>query len=1287
MKKLLYTIASLAALTVIACSKEQDTPDVRPEIPDTPEEVIEVPATLSGSMGDPTTKVSNDNNGAYKWQASDHVTILTNNGANREFSADEAGLTTEFSGHIPNTDALVGGFALYPASSNLEADHHSISGTTITFNIPTTLTWGADASYMPMYAPIEEDPEDAQKVKASFKAVGGAMKLICYNIPAGATTLAFTAKVNIAGNFTLDTTAEHPTLSDGETGKEIDIDFTGNYSANKVFYIPLPPVTLTGGFTISFFDSNLDEVFTQTTTAAPTIQRNHLMIAPALNCAAVLWSEDFTGYTADSQPSSKGSVTYAYGEDGTKVYTTQLASGGVEGPELLIKSGNGTFTASNIPTGNATSMTLTFMTNRNLTLSSTTDGISIGDITSDGNARSVSISNSKGASVFNIEFKNTLGNNARIDDIKLINPASTVTAPSISATDDALTIGVGESSASTTVTLANAVDNLGVSALVSGTNADKFTAAISGTTLTVTAKETNSTAADYTATVTLKASGATAKAIAVTQTTNLVPNPTLTASPESGAAIVTWAKDSHASSYVAYLHTAETETPATGGTTVTGSISTVNNNCTLSLTGLTNGTTYHVYVKVNGVAESYTPPTNYAHVAVTPVAAKELVSIALTTNPTQTTYNIGDTFSLTGAVVTATYNDSTTADVTSSCDTTYDFSTMGAKTVTISYTEGGITRTCDCNVTVAALDVLTSSWAGTTTGSSYGDWSDKAGSSSAAVYAGNSCRGVDYIQLRSTNNSGIISTTSGGVIRKITVSWNNSTQNDRTLQIYGKNNAYSNTQELYDNSNQGDLLGTIVCGKSTELSVTGDYEYVGLRSASGAMYFDEIDIKWEPGTPTIAMAKTSISGVAAAGVNNASESAVYTFKNGATDADVTVTWDETVVTSASKNNGSITYTVAANTGAARDGWIDVKYGNESAHRVTVSQNAATYTLTLSSGGNGTVAATVDDAAVASGSAVAVGKTVSITTTPFSGYQLSALSYNDGSAHDIISTKSFTMPSAAVTVSATFSAVPTISMDKTSITGVAAAGVTNASESGVYSFHNGATDADVTVTCDGIIVTAASKNNGAITYTVAANSGAARDGWIKVQYDTEDPHTVTVSQLAGAVTKDYYKLVTSVSDITAGTYVVGALRSTTATNNFYFGKASVSSGDWVVSDNYVTVADVNGVRRFEVANLPTGAVEFTLTGDNTNGFTISNGTNYLYFTTATNRKLAFAASGSSQKWSFAAKSSPLVTGGVYISAKGNQSYTISENSTAAGAIRGYANTTAYRAIYLFKKVNE
>ena len=136
------------------------------------------------------------------------------------------------------------------------------------------------------------------------------------------------------------------------------------------------------------------------------------------------------------------------------------------------------------------------------------------------------------------------------------------------------------------------------------------------------------------------------------------------------------------------------------------------------------------------------------------------------------------------------------------------------------------------------------------TGNSYTSWSDKR-SNSTAVYAGQSISNPDNIQLRSDkdkntgNYSGIVTTTSGGKVKKVIVEWGGATANGRTLNIYGKNDAYSNPNDLYDNTKSGTKLGTIVKGTSTELEITGDYRYIGLRSNSGAMYITSITIIWE----------------------------------------------------------------------------------------------------------------------------------------------------------------------------------------------------------------------------------------------------------------------------------------------------------------------------------------------------------------------------------------------------------------------------------------------------------
>ena len=155
-----------------------------------------------------------------------------------------------------------------------------------------------------------------------------------------------------------------------------------------------------------------------------------------------------------------------------------------------------------------------------------------------------------------------------------------------------------------------------------------------------------------------------------------------------------------------------------------------------------------------------------------------------------------------------------------------------------SYSEGGGAS--------SVTDKLTRATTGST-GTSYKTWSGKTLTSNA-VYAGQSAGDKESIQLRSKDsNSGIVTTATGGKVTKVTVEWNNNTESGRTLNVYGKNTAYAAATDLYNSSNQGTLLGTIVRGTSTELTVTGDYAYIGLRSASNAMYLTSVSVTWSAG--------------------------------------------------------------------------------------------------------------------------------------------------------------------------------------------------------------------------------------------------------------------------------------------------------------------------------------------------------------------------------------------------------------------------------------------------------
>ena len=180
----------------------------------------------------------------------------------------------------------------------------------------------------------------------------------------------------------------------------------------------------------------------------------------------------------------------------------------------------------------------------------------------------------------------------------------------------------------------------------------------------------------------------------------------------------------------------------------------------------------------------------------------------------------------------------------------------------------------------AVIDVLNRELTGIS-GTSYSSWSGKTVTSDA-VYAGQSAGGNDAIQLRSSNNnSGVITTASGGKVRKVAVEWQSNTSNGRTLNVYGKNSAYTNPTDLYSTSTQGTLLGTIVCGTSTELVIEGDYEYIGMRSASSAMYLTSISIYWDaeaaaarPEKPVISPDVTEFEGSLEVSIT-AAEGAIY----------------------------------------------------------------------------------------------------------------------------------------------------------------------------------------------------------------------------------------------------------------------------------------------------------------------------------------------------------------------------------------------------------------------------
>ncbi|MBQ0085308.1 MAG: bacterial Ig-like domain-containing protein [Prevotella sp.] len=230
--------------------------------------------------------------------------------------------------------------------------------------------------------------------------------------------------------------------------------------------------------------------------------------------------------------------------------------------------------------------------------------------------------------------------------------------------------------------------------------------------------------------------------------------------------------------------------------------------------------------------------------------SKTLTSIAISGTPDKTTYEAGEEFDPTGLVVTGTYTEGDPEVITSGIDWTITPNPLTAGTTSVSVTaKVGEVESPAYQVKITVLasegDKLTTTSVGSP--SSYTTWVDKTGSQGVAKYAGQSTGGNSYIQMRAQSPSGIVSTTSGGNIRKIKVDWNSSTVNNRSLKIYGSNTAYTGTNgaaELYNENAKGTELGTISKG-TTELTISGDYAYVGVLPDGGAMYLNSITFVWE----------------------------------------------------------------------------------------------------------------------------------------------------------------------------------------------------------------------------------------------------------------------------------------------------------------------------------------------------------------------------------------------------------------------------------------------------------
>jgi uncharacterized repeat protein (TIGR02543 family) len=180
--------------------------------------------------------------------------------------------------------------------------------------------------------------------------------------------------------------------------------------------------------------------------------------------------------------------------------------------------------------------------------------------------------------------------------------------------------------------------------------------------------------------------------------------PSVNATPGDKLITATWPDVAGATGYTVTLgtgigYTTECASPSIGAITHSGTT----NTCVI--TGLINGLEYTVSVVANGTCDS-DAGTDSATPTDEPIICA-LTSITLNTTSVTKDFTTGDTFSSAGLIVTANYSNCLSNTVTPTSISSPDMSSAGNKTITISYTESGVTKTATYQITVAAPTTYT----------------------------------------------------------------------------------------------------------------------------------------------------------------------------------------------------------------------------------------------------------------------------------------------------------------------------------------------------------------------------------------------------------------------------------------------------------------------------------------------------------------------------------------------------------------------------------------------------
>ena len=218
---------------------------------------------------------------------------------------------------------------------------------------------------------------------------------------------------------------------------------------------------------------------------------------------------------------------------------------------------------------------------------------------------------------------------------------------------------------------------------------------------------------------------------------------------------------------------------------------------------------------VGNTGEAQNGQVKFTSISVTYRLPAELTSISLDTSNVQKTFAVNETFNYTGLIVTAHYNDSSTKTVTPTNVSTPSTASVGQKTVTVSYTEGTITKTATYTITVNTNPTLTwtapliNVFAGTTlTSTEANSWGVTYNNGSGTI--SHPSYGQFSVKLGGTTISLPYTWQAGDDEKTLCVSYSDLTTNTTAVSIVQNVNAINT--EVPGDLHTSDLTFTAACG-------------------------------------------------------------------------------------------------------------------------------------------------------------------------------------------------------------------------------------------------------------------------------------------------------------------------------------------------------------------------------------------------------------------------------------------------------------------------------------------